>query len=130
MAGVLGQVAVGGLFADVLFFVVAVAFGGVERDFWGAAGALVTPVVVGNGRDGFVERFCHASSPLVAGRNAAGGDGVPRGLRRARDQQAAWRLDCFVAYAPRNDGAGPRPARILRQVVMGPRLRGDDKGGL
>src|SRR4051812_32341731 len=56
MAGVLGQVAVGGLFADIVFFVVAVAFGGVERDGWRAAGALVALVVVGNGRDGFVER--------------------------------------------------------------------------
>src|ERR1051325_6559599 len=94
MAGVLRQVAVRGLFADVLFFVVAVALGGVERDCWGAAGALVALVVVGNGRDGFVERFCHASSPLLAGSNAAGGGVVPL---RSRSMAPIKSLDCFVA---------------------------------
>src|SRR3954468_9351120 len=79
LAGVLGQIAVGGLFADVVLFVVAVAFGGVERDFWRAAGALVAPVVVGNGRDGFVERLCHASSPLSWRANAGRGNVVPTG---------------------------------------------------
>src|SRR5947209_2827228 len=79
MAGVLRQIAVGGLFADVVLFVVAVAFGGVERNFGGAARALVAPVVVGNGRDGFVERLCHASSPLSWRANAGRDNVVPKG---------------------------------------------------
>jgi hypothetical protein len=48
------------LFADVVFFVVAVAFGGVERDLGFAAGALVALVAVRDGRDG----FGHARSPV------------------------------------------------------------------
>src|SRR4051794_25088906 len=72
MAGVLRQVAVGGLFADVVLFVVAVALGGVERDFWRAAGALVAAVVIGNGRDGCVERFRHAAPPCLAGSQRSG----------------------------------------------------------
>jgi hypothetical protein len=51
------------LFADIVFFVVAVALGGVEGDGGGAAGALVALVVIGNGRDGFGQGSCHASSP-------------------------------------------------------------------
>jgi hypothetical protein len=41
------------LLADIVFFVVAVALGGVEGDFGFAAGALVTFVVFGNGLDRF-----------------------------------------------------------------------------
>jgi hypothetical protein len=47
------------LFADVVFFVVAVALGGVERGFGFAAGALVGLVVLWDGLDG----FGHARSP-------------------------------------------------------------------
>ena len=60
MAGVLRQVAVGGLLADVVLLVVAMAFGGVEGNGRRAAGALVALVVVGNGLDGFGRRFRHA----------------------------------------------------------------------
>src|ERR1700682_4674222 len=52
-AGVLHQIPVRGLFVDVVFFVVAMAFGGVEGNGGCAAGALVALVVVGHGLDGF-----------------------------------------------------------------------------
>src|SRR4051794_1275706 len=52
MAGVLHEIAVRGLFANVVLLVVAMAFGGVEGNGGRAAGALVALVVVGNGRDG------------------------------------------------------------------------------
>src|SRR5665213_1260744 len=61
MAGVLRQVAVRSLFADVVLLVVAVAFCRVERRGRRAAGTLVALVVVGNGLDG----FCHCWSPLL-----------------------------------------------------------------
>src|SRR4051812_31305272 len=41
VAGVLHEIAVGGLFADVVLFVVAMALGGVEGNVGLAAGALV-----------------------------------------------------------------------------------------
>ena len=59
VAGILHHVAVVALLPDVLLFVVAMALGGVERDFWRAAGTLVALVVVGDGGDG----FGHSSSP-------------------------------------------------------------------
>src|SRR5882724_10587944 len=49
VAGVLDQIAVRGLLADVVLLVVAMALGGVERNTGRAAGALVALVVVGNG---------------------------------------------------------------------------------
>jgi len=70
IAGVLRHIPVAALFADVVFFVVAVALGGVERDLRFAAGALVALVVFGNGLDGF--RFCHARSPALTRRDNAG----------------------------------------------------------
>jgi hypothetical protein len=50
---------VSGLLADVLFLVVAMALGGVERTAWRAAGALVALVVFGSGFYGFGLGFCH-----------------------------------------------------------------------
>src|SRR5882724_11267725 len=58
-AGVLRQIAVRGLLADVVLLVVAMALGGVEGNIGRAAGPLVALVLVGNGLDGFGERFCH-----------------------------------------------------------------------
>src|SRR5258705_8618598 len=63
IARILHQIPMVALLANIVFFVVAVAFGGVEGDGGGAAGTLVALVVVGNGRDGFGQGFCHASSP-------------------------------------------------------------------
>ena len=52
LARVLRQIAVLGLFADVVLLVVAMALGGVERNAGRAAGALVALVVLGDGRCG------------------------------------------------------------------------------
>ena len=60
-ARILRQIAVRGLFADVVFLVVAMALGGVEGNAGRAAGALVALVFVGNGLDGFGQRLCHCS---------------------------------------------------------------------
>jgi hypothetical protein len=60
---VLHHIAVIPLFANVVFFVVAVALGGVEGDLGFAAGALVALVVFRDGLDG----FGHARSPAAAG---------------------------------------------------------------
>ena len=80
VARILHQIAVVALFADVLFFVVAVALGGVDGDLRLAAGALVALVVFGNGRDG----FGHARSPVLARRDNAGRSGrVPGSPRRS-----------------------------------------------
>src|ERR1700716_260943 len=65
VAGVLREVAVLGLLADVLFLVVAMALGGVEGDAGRAAGALVALVLFGNRGEGFVHRFGHRQSPLL-----------------------------------------------------------------
>src|SRR5438105_750235 len=54
-----------GLLADVLFFVVAMAFGGVDGNLGRAARSLVALVVLGNRLDGFLQRFCHHQSPLL-----------------------------------------------------------------
>ena len=59
MAGVLRQVAVGGLLADVVLLVVAMALGSVEGNGRRAAGTLVALVAVGDGSDG----FGHSDSP-------------------------------------------------------------------
>src|SRR5882724_2794754 len=79
VAGVLGQVAVRSLLADVVLLVVAMALGGVEGNGGRAAGALVALVVVGNGRDGFGGRLRHAcASPLFTEKdNARDGRVVP-----------------------------------------------------
>jgi hypothetical protein len=61
------------LFADIVFFVVAVALGGVEGDFGFAAGALVALVVFRDGLDG----FGHARSPAAWRDNAGRGVRVP-----------------------------------------------------
>jgi hypothetical protein len=60
VARVLRQIAVRGLFANVVLLVVAMAPGGVDGNAGRAAGALVAPVVVGNGLDGLCRRLCHA----------------------------------------------------------------------
>jgi hypothetical protein len=60
---ILHHVPVLGLFADVVFFVVAVALGGVDGNIRRAAGALVALVVLGNGLDGFWLPLCHRWSP-------------------------------------------------------------------
>src|SRR6476660_733852 len=65
VAGVLRQIAVRGLLADVVFLVVAMALGGIERHVGRTAGALVALVMLRNGRDVFGRRLCHRSSPLL-----------------------------------------------------------------
>src|SRR3977135_901576 len=65
VAGVLREIAVLGLLADVLLLVVAMALGGVEGNAGRAAGALVALVLFGNRVEGFVHRFCHRQSPLT-----------------------------------------------------------------
>ena len=49
MAGVLLQVAVRGLLVDVVLLVVAMALGGIDRNFRRAADAFVAGVAVGTG---------------------------------------------------------------------------------
>jgi hypothetical protein len=70
MAGVLHEIAVRGLFADVVLLVVAMALGGVEWNGRRAAGPLVTLRLLRNGLDGLVQRLCHRWSPLFARSNA------------------------------------------------------------
>src|SRR6185437_11801381 len=78
VAGVLRQVAVLALFADVVLLVIAMAPGGVERHAGSAAGALVALVVLGDRRDG----FGHSWSPLFTEEiNARRGGIVPGGTR-------------------------------------------------
>jgi hypothetical protein len=62
VAGVLRDIAVPGLLADVVFFVVAMASGGVGGNLGRAAGSLVAPVVLGNRPDGFLPG--HPQPPL------------------------------------------------------------------
>src|SRR5438876_8039164 len=62
IAGVLREIAVRGLLADVVLLVVAMALGGVEGNSGLAAGALVTLVILGNGLDGL--RTLRHSIPL------------------------------------------------------------------
>jgi len=57
VAGVLRHIAVVGLLADVLFFVVAMALGGVDGNLGRAARSLMALVVLGNRLDGFLQRF-------------------------------------------------------------------------
>src|SRR6185437_4938669 len=83
MTCVLRQIAVGGLFADVVLLVVAMAFCGVERRGRRAAGALVALVVVGNGLDG----FCHCWSPLSTERKRRRDGGRSSGELVARMSQ-------------------------------------------
>jgi hypothetical protein len=73
VARILHEIPMRGLFADVVLLVVAVAPGGVERDFGVAAGALVGLVVFGDGLDG----FGHARSPAACQDNAGRGARVP-----------------------------------------------------
>jgi hypothetical protein len=60
---ILHQIPVIPLFADVVFLVVAMALGGVERTAGRAAGALVALVVFGRGFYGVALGFCHRRSP-------------------------------------------------------------------
>jgi hypothetical protein len=84
VARVLHQIAVRGLFADVVLLVVAMAFGGVEGNGGRTAGALVALVVVGNRRDGFRHGFRHPLAPLPAKEdNARRDDLVPLETARA-----------------------------------------------
>src|SRR5260370_1546910 len=71
VAGVLRHVAVLGLLADVVFFVVAMALGGVDGNLGRAARSLVALVILGNRLDGFLQRLCHHLSPLLMMINAA-----------------------------------------------------------
>src|SRR5262245_26213029 len=64
--GVLREIAVGGLLADVVLLVVAMALGGVEGNVGRAAGALVALVVLRNERD--VLRLVRHSDNLRDGR--------------------------------------------------------------
>jgi len=73
MAGVLRQIAVRGLFADVVLFIVAMALGGVQGNTGGAARPLVALVVLRDRLDGFCERFCHRWSPLLTERKRRAG---------------------------------------------------------
>jgi hypothetical protein len=73
IARILHQIPVIPLLADVVFFVVAVALGGVERDFGVAARAFVALVVFRNWLDG----FGHARSPAARRDNAGRGARVP-----------------------------------------------------
>src|SRR3569623_1168741 len=68
VTGVLGQIAMRGLVANVVLLVVAMAFGGVEWLAGGAAGAFMTLVFLGNRLDDFRERGCHFPSPCLANR--------------------------------------------------------------
>src|SRR5205823_3341297 len=77
VAGVLREIAVRGLFADVVLLVVAMALGGVEGNVGLAAGALVAPVVHGNGRDG-LRRLRHSTTPWVTRENDRRAGIVPR----------------------------------------------------
>src|SRR5258707_8189233 len=76
VAGVLRHVAVLGLLADVVFFVVAMALGGVDGNLGRAARSLVALVILGNRLDGFLQRLCHHRSPLLM-RNAERAGVVP-----------------------------------------------------
>jgi hypothetical protein len=73
---ILHQIPVSGLLADVLFLVVAMALGGVERTAWRAAGALVALIVFGSGFYGFGLGFCHRCLRRT-GENADGAGIVP-----------------------------------------------------
>src|SRR3979411_794168 len=73
VARILHQIPVVALLADVVFFVVAVALGGVERDFGFAAGALMALVVFRDGLDG----FGHVRSPAARRDDAGRGGRVP-----------------------------------------------------
>ncbi|QHP70860.1 hypothetical protein EI171_28385 [Bradyrhizobium sp. LCT2] len=59
VACVLGEIAVRRLLANILLLVVAVAFGGVDRDRRRAAGALVALVFFRNRLHCLRQRFCH-----------------------------------------------------------------------
>src|SRR6266404_1496158 len=85
-AGVLRQIPMRGLFADVLLFVVAMALGGVEGNGGRAAGALVALIVVGNGLDGFGRRFRHGCLRYARWENAGRVDGVPGNFEQADPQ--------------------------------------------
>src|SRR6266403_536621 len=76
VAGVLGHVAVPGLLADVVFFVVAMAPGGVDGNLGRAAGPLVTPVVLWNRLDGFLPGHHQPPSPLRKRRARCCGSGT------------------------------------------------------
>src|SRR5258706_12714273 len=62
VAGVLGHIAVPGLLADVVFFVVAMAPGGVDGNPGRAARSPVALVVLGDRRDGFLQLGHHPPS--------------------------------------------------------------------
>ena len=91
VARILHQIPVLAGLADVVFLVVAVAFGGVEGRVGRAARALVALVVVGNGIDGFVRGFAMGFSVHRGGRtwNAAPSNAAPsfRGTPRVSHQQ-------------------------------------------
>jgi hypothetical protein len=77
MAGVLHEIAVRGLLADVVLLVVAMAFCRVQWNGRSAAGSLVALRILRNGLDGFVQRLCHRWSPLLVKANATSGRPFP-----------------------------------------------------
>ena len=78
VAGVLCQVAVLALFADIVLLVIAMAPGGVDGNFGRAAGTLVALVLFGNRRDGFGPRLRHQFLHLARAPHARG-DGRAHG---------------------------------------------------
>ena len=83
VTGVLREIAVRGLFTDVVLLVVAMALGGVERNGRRAARALVALVLVGDRLDGLGERFCHHASPFLI-------EGKRRARRSRSDGTLTW----------------------------------------
>jgi hypothetical protein len=79
---VLRQVAVRGLFADVVLLVVAMALGRVAGNAGCATGALVALVLVRHGLDGFAQRFRHSLLHYI-GRNVTVRTSFPTALSSA-----------------------------------------------
>src|SRR6266436_2022511 len=104
VTGVLRHIAVPGLLADVVFFVVAMAPGGVERNLGRAAGSLVALVVLGNRLDGFLRWLGHHPSPLTMRKRWARGccswdnwEAVIASEAKQSRKPRARKMDCFVA---------------------------------
>lgn len=96
VARVLHPIAVLGLLANVAFFVVAMAFGGVEGNTRRAAGALVASIVIGNGVDGLGRRFGHQLLRRIAGSNAGPAAPVPSQRLCSRAFAVDTRPDCIA----------------------------------
>jgi hypothetical protein len=123
MAGVLHEIAVRGLFADVVLLVVAMALRGVERNGRRAAGPLGALRVRWHGLDGLVQRFCHRRSPLPvqAKRETQGGvpGGTDRSSRHARPCAGHPRLSATLA---RKSWMAVKPGHDEAEVLPQPRV--------